>query len=73
MKQHICPVITSTSVHEENFFLKDTCCDFKMKNWELGMRGSIFTDFAISEILNVKNGLVSPAKQTINKNRCVTF
>lgn len=58
---------------KKTFFFKDTCCDFKIKNWELGMRGSIFTDFVISEILNVKYGLVSSAKQTINKNRCVTF
>lgn len=42
------------------------CCDFKMKNWG---RGSIFTDFAISEIFNVKNRQLASAKQqTVNVN-----
>lgn len=47
-------------------------CDFKTKNW--AGRRTVFTDFAIPEILIVKNRLLASAKQqTINTNSGVTF
>jgi len=60
----------SISLHRK-IFSEALCHDFKTKKWEGRI---IFTDFAISEILNVKNRLLASAKQqTTNTSSYVTF